>query len=82
MGKSYIYSHKGVAQSVKRYALSVDIPEGWAEQLAERTATATDKWIANKNTVTESDLSRFISNELKRISPDLAFAYRNRDKII
>ena len=82
MTKSYTYSHEGVAQSVKRYALGANIQERWAEQLAEKTACAVDKWIASKNTVTESDLSRVIYKELKHISPDVAFAYRNRDKII
>ena len=79
---TYEYSHDGVKQSILRQAKGVRLPEGWAEQLAERVAKATDKWIADKDIVTEKDLEVFICKELKQLNPDIAFAYKNRDKII
>lgn len=79
---TYEYSHSGVKQSVLRQAKGLRLPEGWAEQIAERVAKATDKWIADKEIVTEKDLEIFICKELKEVSPDIAFAYKNRDKII
>ncbi len=79
---TYEYSHSGVKQSVLRQAKGLRLPEGWAEQIAERVAKAADKWIADKEIVTEKDLEIFICKELKEVSPDIAFAYKNRDKII
>ena len=79
---TYEYSHDGVKQSILRQAKGVRLPEGWAEQIAERVAKATDKWIADKDIVTEKDLEVFVCKELKQLNPDIAFAYKNRDKII
>ena len=85
MGKkriTYEYTHNGVRESVLRHAKALRLPEGWGEQIAERIATATDKWIDDKEIVTEDDLKNFICKELDEISSDIAFAYRNHDKII
>ena len=79
---TYEYSHSGVKQSILRQAKGVRLPEGWAEQIAERVAKATDKWIEDKDIVTEKDLEVFICKELEQLNPDIAFAYKNRDKII
>ncbi len=85
MGKkrvTYEYTHDGIRESVLRHAKALRLPEGWGEQVAERVSTATDKWIDDKDVVTEDDLKNFICKELEDISPDIAFAYRNHDKII
>ena len=79
---SYDYSSSGVKQSILRNAKSIGLPEGWAKQIAARVAKETDKWIADKEIVTENDLRRKIISELKELSPDLAYAYQNHDKII
>ena len=78
----YEYSRAGVEQSILASARSARIPEGWAKQIAKRVADGTDRWIEDKDTVTEGDLRRVIVRELKEISPELAFAYSNHDKII
>ena len=79
---SYDYSSSGVKQSILRNAKSIGLPEGWAKQIATRVAKETDKWIADKEIVTENDLRRKIISELKELSPDLAYAYQNHDKIL
>ena len=79
---TYEYSSRGIQQNVLRYARSQNVPENWAKQIAERGSKATDAWIADKDTVTEEDLRRIIYNEIKILDPDLAFAYKNHDKII
>lgn len=80
--KTYEYSHNGVKESIIRHAKALRLPEGWGEQLAERVALATDRWIENKDMVTEDDITNFICKELEGLSPDIAFAYQNHDKII
>jgi hypothetical protein len=79
---TYEYTHDGIKESILRHAKSLRLPEGWGEQVAERVAKAADKWIDDKDMVTEDDLRNFISKELDDVSPDIAFAYRNHDKII
>ncbi len=79
---TYDYSSDGVKQSILRNAKSLSIPEGWAKQIAERVAKETDKWIADKEIVTESDLRKKVIKELEKLDSDLAFAYQNHDKII
>jgi hypothetical protein len=79
---TYEYSSRGIQQNVLSYARSQNVPENWAKQIAERVSKATDAWIADKDTVTEEDLRRIIYNEIKILDPDLAFAYKNHDKII
>jgi len=79
---TYEYSSRGIRQNVLRYARSQNIPENWAKQIAERVVKATDAWIADKDTVTEDDLRKVIYKEIKVLDPDLAFAYKNHDKII
>ncbi|MBR0482685.1 hypothetical protein IJJ54_01050 [Candidatus Saccharibacteria bacterium] len=80
--KNYEYSHAGVKQSILRQAKGLKIPQGWAEQIAEKVAKATDEWIADKELVTEDDLRRFVVSQLKELNADIAFAYHNHDKII
>ena len=75
---TYEYTHDGIKESILRHAKSLR----WGEQVAERVAKAADKWIDDKDMVTEDDLRNFISKELDDVSPDIAFAYRNHDKII
>ena len=79
---SYEYSSEGVRQSILRHAKSLRMPDGWAEQIAQRVAKACDAWIEDKDIVTEDDLRLFICKELEGISPDLAYSYHNHDKII
>lgn len=79
---TYEYSSDGIRQSILRHAKSLRLPEGWGEQVADRVAKATDEWISDKDIVTEEDLRVFICKQLEQISPDIAFAYHNHDKII
>ena len=80
--KRYEYSSDGIKQSIMMHARSVKMAPGWAEKIADIVAKTTDEWIKNKEIVTESDLRKQIIKELEVLSPDLAFAYKNRDKII
>ena len=57
---TYEYTHDGVKESILRHACALRLPEGWANQISERIANATDKWIEDKDIVTEDDLRIFI----------------------
>jgi hypothetical protein len=79
---SYEYSSSDIKNNILKHARSIKMAPGWAEKVADIVAEKTDKWIENKEIVTEADLRRQIIKELKILSPDLAFAYQNHDKII
>ena len=79
---SYEYSADGIRKNILQQAKSLKIPSGWAEQIADRVVEITNKWIADKAIVTEDDLRKVIIKELDKLNADLAYAYRNHDKII
>ena len=79
---SYEYSADGIKASILQQAKSLKIPSGWAQQIADRVVEKTNKWIADKAIVTEDDLRKIIIKELDKLNADLAYAYRNHDKII
>jgi hypothetical protein len=78
----YEYSRRGVKESILRHARSTKVAPGWAEQIAERVASDVDAWIADKDIVTENDLRKKIIKELDVLCPDIAYVYKNHDKII
>ncbi|MBR5669712.1 hypothetical protein IKX12_01370 [Candidatus Saccharibacteria bacterium] len=79
---SYEYNVDDIKSNILQQAKSLKIPSGWAKQIADRVAEKTDKWIADKAIVTEDDLQKVVIKELDKLNSDLAYAYRNRDKII
>lgn len=60
----------------------IDIPVGAARAIAENVADAVENRLAKKTTITQRDYSRIVAEELEKYSPDLAYIYHNRDKII
>lgn len=79
---TYEYSSDGVKRSILRNARSAKVAPGWAKQIADRVTKEVDEWITDKEIVTEADLRKKIIKELETLSPDIAFAYKNHDKII
>ena len=63
-------------------ARAVHIPPGAAEIFIDHSiATATES-LSNKSIVTNRDIKRAVTKELKKYHPDLAYVYQNRDTII
>lgn len=79
---TYEYSSAGLKKNILTNAKSLHLPEAWAMQIADRVVKNIDRWIADKELITEDDLRKQIVKELKVLEPNLAFAYRNHDKII
>ena len=63
-------------------ARSVGIPSGAAEDFVNRSIAAATESLSNKHIITDGDLKRALTKELKKYHPDLAYVYQNRDKII
>lgn len=78
----YEYSHDDVKKNIIRHGAGLGLPRGWLEQVAEIAASAVDKWVESKSTVTEEDIRNQVINQLRPLNADVAYAYENYDKII
>lgn len=63
-------------------AKAIGIPAGAAKILIEKAVEDAVKSLSNKTIITDKDLNRAITKELKKYNTDLAYVYKNRDTII
>ncbi|MBR2802964.1 hypothetical protein IKE19_00040 [Candidatus Saccharibacteria bacterium] len=75
-------TEKSLRTNLKRHAHALGIPIGAAELFIDRSIAAAQKSLADKSIITERDLIRAVSKELRKYSRDLAYVYENYDKII
>lgn len=73
---------KNLEKTLKFHTRGLGIPDGAAEIFIEKTLKSVKKELKNKTIITDEDLVRTVSKELKKYSPDLAYVYKNYDKII
>lgn len=82
MASEKIFSPEELVEELRIHSYSLGLPEKSVESIIERVLGAVVSWLENRAIVTNSDLERVVSLELDKYSPDLAFVYRNRGKII
>ena len=73
---------KKIAHELKIDAVGLGIPIGAAESFIKQALKDTEKQLKTKKIITKNDLERIIAKELKKYNADLAYVYKNRDKII
>lgn len=73
---------KQLIKELKMHARAVGLPSGSAESFIEATIKSAQKTLKNKSVITDSDLVRIVTKELKKYNQDLAYVYQNHDKII
>lgn len=73
---------KLLTKNLKIDARGLGIPAGAAEIFIEKSLATATKSLKTKKIITDKDLERAITKELKKYHPDLAYVYENRDKII
>ena len=71
-----------IEKTLKRDAKALNIPPGAADSFIKCTLSSAKQTLKNKKIITESDLTRAVSKELKKYHKDFAYVYQNRDKII
>ena len=76
------FNEKSLIKDLKIDAKALGIPIGAAEVFIDETLKAVKKQLKSKSIITDSDLKRMIINELKKYNADLAYVFKNRDKII
>mgnify|MGYP000862964525 CR=1 FL=1 len=80
--KSREYSPLELKKEILSHAKALKIPEKWSETIADRAVARVEAWIGDRSAVTESDIRRVVYQELKTLSPDLAYIYKTYGKII
>ena len=75
-------NEKTLIKELEIDAKAVGIPSGAAEIFIEKSISAAKKSLKSKKIITKKDLILAISKELKKYNADLAYVYKNRDKII
>ena len=76
------FNEKKLIKELKIDARALGIPSGAAEIFINETLKSVKKSLKSKNIITEYDLKRLVTKELKKYHADLAYVYENRDKII
>ena len=76
------FNEKKLIKTLKIDARAVGIPSGAAESFIEKTLSTVKKELKDKTIITNRDLERIVARELKKYNADLAYVYKNRDKII
>lgn len=80
--ESTLFSPEELVNELTSESRSLGLPENSVPPIIERVLNAVTHWLEDREIITRGDLERVVSNELDKYSPDLAFVYRNRDKII
>ena len=76
------FDEKTLRRDSKIDAKALGIPVGSAEIFIDKTLDAVKKQLKSKSIITNKDLERMVTKELKKYNPDLAYVYKNRDTII
>lgn len=76
------FDEASIIKDLKIDAHGVGIPSGAAEIFINHAVKDARKSLKNKPIITEKDLKRAITKELKKYHKDLAYVYQNRDTII
>lgn len=76
------FSEKQLISDLKKEAKVLNLKQGAAELIAKEVAKNVSQWVADKTTITQSDLDRKIITEVRKYNKDLAFILGERNKII
>ena len=71
-----------VKSELRLHAKSLGIPSGAAETFIEKSLKSAVNNLKSRKIITDEDLKRSVSKELKKYHQDLAYVYENYDKII
>lgn len=79
--KQLCFSEKELTRELKIHAKAIGLPSGAAEDFIKLTMKSITKRLSRGN-YPPATVRNVVAIELKKYSPDLAYAYKNHDKII
>ena len=80
--KSIEFDKTLLKEELMRESKSTNLYDDAANCIVNIVVDNVAKWMESRSIVTESDYQQIVSTELAKTSPDLAYIYLNRDKII
>ena len=75
-------TEKSLRKLLKIHAQGIGLPEGSAEVFINDTLKSVKKSLKGKSIITDQDLRRLVSKELKKYNRDFAYVYEKYDTII
>ena len=76
------YTKAKLKNELLQEARVLGLHRGAVELMIDKVADEVDEWVSARARVTEDDLDRVISTKLRKYNKDLAYWYRNRNKIL
>lgn len=76
------FSEMELKAELLREARVLGVPAGAAKEIAIRVSRQVSSWVEKRPAVTVADIDRRVALEMEKYSPDLAYVYQNRGKII
>lgn len=73
---------KTLRKTLQLHARALHIPEGSAEAFIDEVLKSVRKSLKGKSLITDHDLKRLVTQELKKYHTDFAYVYENCDIII
>jgi hypothetical protein len=80
--KEVVFSKDNLEKEILKDAKSINLAPGFAATISKKVSNAVEHKVNKLSTITNNDLERIVTAELKKYSADLAYIYHNRDKII
>lgn len=80
--KALKFSERALAKELVKEAKAVGASAKVAEKYAPKVAKKVASWVNARAEVTQEDINRVVAKEVEKYNKDLAFAYKNRGKII
>ena len=80
--KELTFSKDDLKKEILKDAKSINLAPGFAATISDKVSSAVEHKVNKLSTITNNDLERIVTAELKKYSADLAYIYHNRDKII
>jgi hypothetical protein len=79
--KQLCFSEKELTREIKLHAKAIGLPSGAADDFIKCVLKSVTKRLSQGD-YPPSTVRNVVAIELKKYSPDLAYAYKNHDKII
>ena len=76
------YTKLKLKNELLREARVLGMHRGEVELMLDKVADEVDEWVTARAQVTEADMDRVISAKLRKYNKDLAYWYKNRNKIV
>ncbi|HEY1085770.1 MAG TPA: ATP cone domain-containing protein [Candidatus Saccharimonadales bacterium] len=76
------FSHEKLHSSVLAACLSIRIPEGEAETVANIVSNLVGAWVEGKHAVTSHDLRRIAAKHLSDLQPEASYLYQHHGLVL